>query len=427
MNMPMNMPKDMLGRGRVIPLAEARKLLAMHLPQSLVGGGYVSLHEALGRVTMGAVLSPEDLPPYPRSTMDGYAVLARDTFGATESLPSYLEVSGEVLMGEKPKKSPAKGECFRISTGGLLPESTNAVVMLEHTVKVDDSMIEVVHAVADGNNIIGVGEDVKKGEVILSAGHTLRPQDLGMLAGLGIDTVLVRQKVRVGIISTGDEIVPFTETPPPGKIRDMNAIHLAGLVEEAGAVVHHYGIVKDEEDQFRRTAATALEESDLVLFSGSSSVGTRDMGERVLDSLGDPGIIVHGVAIKPGKPVIIALSGNKPMFGLPGHPVSAAVAFEQFVRPTIQHLAGKTESNFPQTKQVKARLMRNLNSASGRRDFVRVQLTELVDEEGFAAVPVLGKSGALSTMVRAHGYIVLPESLQGLEHGDMVEVNLFTE
>ena len=420
-----NYPKDMLGRARGVSLTEAMELLRHHMPAEVVDEEMLPLENTLGRILSRDIRSSEDLPTHPRSTMDGYAVRARDTFGATESMPAYFGISGEVRMGEFPSQGPLPGSCYAIATGGLLPPGTDAVVMLEHTVTVDEQMIEVVKPVAPGAHTIGIGEDIAKGNCIFSAGHRLRPQELGLLAGLGIVSPHVYRRVRVGIISTGDELVDFHESPRPGKIRDMNLVHLAALVARNGAEANCYGIAVDEEEQLAAMAEKALQENDLVLFSGSSSVGSRDLGEQVIGKLGGPGIIFHGVAVKPGKPVIFALAGNKPVFGLPGHPVSAAVSFSLFVEPVLDNLAGQVDNGLPQRKTVAARLLRNINSSAGRTDFVRVRISRKSKETGFEAQPVLGTSGALSTMVKAHGYIVVGESEQGLKAGEMVEVILY--
>jgi len=418
-------PKDMLGRTGIVSLAEAQEILRSSLPSIVCGEEEVGLEDGLGRITSRDLYSPEDLPPHPRSTMDGYAVRAADTFGATESMPVYLEISGEVRMGECPVSGPSATTCFAIATGGLLPPGADAVLMLEHTIQIDERMIEATRAVAAGENVIAAGEDVKKGTLIVPGGRRLRPQDLGLLAGLGITSLFVRQKVRVGIISTGDEIVSFEESPPAGKIRDINSINLAALVREAGGEPTRYGIVTDDEARLKKVAETALLANDVVLLSGSSSVGTRDLGERVIEALGPPGIVIHGVTIKPGKPVIAAMAGNKPIFGLPGHPVSAAMTFDLFVRPTIKYLAGCEQTPLPEQRTMRARLMRNLNSTAGRRDFVRVEIRPSPDDALAEAHPVLGKSGALSTMVRAHGYIIINEQQQGLPEGEIVEVQLY--
>jgi len=414
----------MLGRTNIVSLAEALRLLRKHQPPCPGRVVSVPLEEALNRVCAKDILSPEDLPPYPRSTMDGYAVRARDTFGASEGLPAYLEISGEVQMGEYPETGPSPGTCHTIATGGILPPGTDGVVMLEHTVTVDGQMIEVVKPVAAGDNIINTGDDIRKDGVLLSQGQLLRPQELGLLAGLGIENVIVFGIVRVGIISTGDEIVSFNESPPPGKIRDMNAINLAALVRNANGRPHFHGITHDDEQDLTDMVSEALAANDLVLLSGSSSVGTRDLGERVIEKMGPPGILLHGVAIRPGKPVIIARAADRMIFGLPGHPVSAAVAFDLFVKPVLKQLSGLASDGLPEYRTVDASLMRNLNSTSGRTDFIRIRL-EKQDSGEIGAIPVLGKSGALSTMVKAQGYLIIEEHQQGLREGEMVEVRLF--
>lgn len=415
--------RDMLGRTDALPLAQARRILDEHLVMPERPVEILSLGEVLNRVLCNDVVSPEDLPSAPRSTMDGYAVRASETFGATEGLPAYLEVHGEVLMGEQPKRGPGSGACYRIATGGYLPPGTDAVVMLEHTVPVDQNMVEVTHPVAPGGNVIAAGEDVRQGQTLLQSGQRLRPQDLALLAGLGISRVAVYPKVRVGILSTGDEIVPCEENPPPGKIRDMNAVHLAALCQQAGALPSLYGIIRDQENELLEAVGQALDREDVFVLSGGSSVGVRDLAEAVLGSFGPPGLLVHGVMVKPGKPVIVAFGRGKPLLGLPGHPVSAAVAFDLLVRPVLVTLSGESRSTFPERRMVQARLMRNLNSAAGRRDFVRVELKG--SGTFWEAHPVLGKSGAVSTLVKAQGFIVIEELKQGLKEGETVEVYLY--
>ena len=424
MNPPINRNRDMLGRADTVSLEKARLLLQQHLPPCSARKITIALDEALGRIGAEDILSPENLPPYPRSTMDGYAVRAKDTFGASEKLPAYLEISGEVTMGEFPAKGPQPGSCYTIATGGILPPGTDSVVMLEHTVAIDDTMTEVTQPVATGVNVIDVGEDIKENEILLAAGHMIRPQEIGLLSGVGLNTIEVFRRVRVGIISTGDEIVSPDQQPPPGKIRDMNSVSIAAQVRSLNARPAFYGIATDDEESLANMVREAKAANDIVLLSGSSSVGVRDLGEEVIEKMGSPGILVHGVSIKPGKPVIIARAKKTMIFGLPGHPVSAAVAFELFVRPTILHISGITAHNLPQYRTIKARLMRNLNSASGRTDFVRVQVKIITGKEP-EAYPILGKSGALSTMVKAHGFIEIAEKLQGLKQGELVEVRLF--
>ncbi|MFC1826500.1 gephyrin-like molybdotransferase Glp [Thermodesulfobacteriota bacterium] len=416
--------RDMLGRTETVSLKEALQLLQEHLPPCPARKVTLTLEDALERICAGDIISPENLPPYPRSTMDGYAVRAKDTFGASEKLPAYLELSGEVLMGDFPVKGPPQGACYAIATGGILPPGADSVVMLEHTVAIDDSMIEVTQSVATGVNVINVGEDIGLDEILLSSGHLIRPQDVGLLSGVGLISIEVFRRVRVGIISTGDEIVTSSENPPPGKIRDMNSVSLAAQVRSLNARPNFYGIATDDEESLTNMVRAAKATNDIVLLSGSSSVGVRDLGEKVIEKLGNPGILVHGVTVKPGKPVIIARVDDTMIYGLPGHPVSAAVSFDLFVRPAISHLSGITDDGLPRHRTIKARLMRNLNSASGRTDFVRVRI-KIVEDKEPEAYPILGKSGAISTMVKAHGFIKIDEKLQGLKEGEIVEVKLF--
>ncbi len=445
---------DMLGRGGAAPLDEVfgvlSQLLAAH-PGPAVEE--VDAGEALGRVSAEALGAPEELPAHPRSVMDGYAVRAADTFGASANLPAYLTISGEVKMGEMPTGGPAPTECYRIATGGLLPPGCDAVVMLEHTVPAGDNLVEVVKPVAPGGNIIAQGDDVQRGETLLPAGHRLRPCDLGLLAGLGLRRLKVFTPPRVGIISTGDEIIPPEKTPPPGKIRDMNMAGLLAMVQNQGAIAVNYGIVGDREADFVDQMQRALAECDMVLFSGGTSVGVGDLGERVLGKLTTPGILIHGVAVKPGKPVIVAAHGHRPVFGLPGHPVSAAASFALLVRPLLASLGGLKPPVTATAEQDSATsigppkadhgdqavphdrlrlprpvataiLQRNLNSAAGRTDLVPVKL-QSTPEGILAAIPVLGKSSALSTLVRAQGWIIIDAHLQGLDSGSQVAVYNF--
>lgn len=417
----MNDTKDMLGRGGLLTVRQAQDLLSRQLTGRTTASERIPLGEAFDRVLAQAVLSPVDLPAEPRSTMDGFAVRAADTFGASQSSPCYLTISGEVKMGVPPQGAVAPGTCQKIPTGGLLPTGADAVVMLEDTVPVDDTMVEIVKGAGVGGNVIARGEDIAAGALALAAGTRLRPQDIGLLAGLGIAEVEVHRQVRVGILATGDEIVPCESLPRPGQIRDINSLALGGQVLRAGGIHRLYPIVTDQIEVFLPALRQAVTENDLVLFSGGSSVGVRDLGEQVIEALGPPGILVHGVALKPGKPVLIGMSGATPIFGLPGHPVSAMVCFDLFVAPTISQLAGLREPPLPPF--VLATLRRNLNSAAGRRDIVRVRLTK--DGERWLAEPVLGKSGSISTLSRAHGYFEIAENSQGIPENSTIKVFLY--
>jgi molybdopterin molybdotransferase len=393
---------------------EARELLGTHLK----GGCSVErvpLLEALGRRLAQDVTAADAVPGFDRSTVDGFAVRARDTFGASESLPAYLDVTGEVLMGREAAGHLGTGQAWRIPTGGMLPPGADAVVMVEYTEELDDRTIGVTRPVAPGDNMVRAGEDIVPGAKVLPAGHVLRPQDLGLLSAVGLTGVPVTAPVRVGIISTGDEVVEPHCRPAPGQVRDINSYALYGQAAAAGARPRLYGIVRDNFELLLARLRQALEECDLVLLSGGSSVGVRDVAAKVLDSLGSPGVLFHGISIKPGKPTVGAVVDGKPVFGLPGHPVSAMVVFELLVTPLLKY--GSYVDNqleFP----VRARLARNMRSAAGREDYIRVRLRREGAE--IVADPVLGKSGLISTMTRANGLAVIPAEKEGVEVGEYI-------
>jgi molybdopterin molybdotransferase len=389
--------------------------------QRRVAAETVFTHQALGRVTAAAIVAPENLPAWPRSSMDGYAVRASDTFGASESLPAYLEVVGEVPMGQAPNITLAAGQATVAYTGGLLAHGADAVVMVENTQTIDVTTIEVFHAVAPGENVVQVGEDVRRGETIVPAGVLLRPQDIGGLMALGITQVTVSQRPRVAIVSTGDEIVAPDCTPGPGQIRDINTYTIAALVEQAGGIPCPLGVVKDDYDAQQRAAADGLAQADMLVFSAGSSVSSRDLTVQVLNSLGRPGVLVHGLAHRPGKPTIVALIEDKPAFGLPGNPVSAMIVCRLLVRPTLYALAGCTQ--LPQPRTVRARLSKNVPSATGREDHVQVRLFRADSE--LQAEPVFGKSNLIYTLIRADGVVVVPLDKSGLYAGEEVPVQIY--
>ncbi len=404
----------------VVPPSEALATLLDRLEVS-VQGEVVPTAQALGRVTAEDVVSREDLPPYPRSTMDGYSVRARDTFGASESLPAYFDVVGEVPMGSQPLVSLSTGQAAVAYTGGMLAEGADAVVMVENTQGVGDGSIEILRPVAPGENVIQVGEDTKVGETVIPKGRLIRAQDVGVLFGLGITEVSVAQQPKVAIVSTGDELVPPDQSPTPGQVRDINSYSVASLVQDAGGIPIHFGLVPDDFEAQRQAAVEGLKQADVLVFSAGSSVSSRDMTARVLDDLGQPGVLVHGIAHKPGKPTIVALVNGIPAFGLPGNPVSAMVVFGILVRPVIQALMGRTES--PVTRGVHARLTKDIRSAAGREDHVQVKILE--SDDGLLADPVFGKSNLIRTLVEADGVVVVPLDDGGLYAGDEVFVRIY--
>ena len=381
----------------------------------------IPTRDALGRVLAKDIAAPSDLPSFPRSAMDGYAVRAEDTYGASEGLPAYLRVVGEIAMGGPAGIGLASGEAALIHTGGMLPKNADAVVMIENTRDIDASTIEVMRPVAKGENVIQVGEDVEKDETLLTSGSLIRPQDIGGLLALGITEVPVFQRLRVALISTGDELVPPEEEPRLGQVRNTNAYTLASLASRIGAVPLRLGIVKDNHEALRQAAIRGMREADIVVISAGSSMSTRDMTADVINSLGRPGVLVHGVSLKPGKPTILAAVDGKPFFGLPGNPGSAMITFEIFVTPCIYRLSGCRQS--PRRTELQARLTRNIPSATGREDHVVVKLEERGGE--LYAEPIFGKSNLLFPLIKADGIAQVPLDRSGLEAGEMVLVRVF--
>jgi molybdopterin molybdotransferase len=379
----------------------------------------IALADANGRILADDIQSDIDLPDFARSIMDGFAVKGSSTFGASEGNPAYLNVVGSVAMGESPDLTVGPGEAVRISTGGMLPSGTDSVVMVEHTEAIDDTTIEVYRSVAPGQNMIEVGEDIEMAETALAGGRRIRPQEAGMLAALGIRQVPVFKRPTIGIISTGDEIVPVHQRPGHGQIRDINTYTLMGLIRESGATAVTYGIVKDDYTDLKSVCSQALSQCDMILVSGGSSVGARDFTIDVITAMPESEILFHGVSISPGKPTILARVEDKALWGLPGHVVSAMVVFSQIVKPFIYRLSGLNDESEAKLR-LTARLSRNLASAQGRVDFVRVRL--IPEKDGLQAEPILGKSGLINTMVKADGLVAIGMNTEGLEKGTRVEV-----
>ena len=398
--------------------ATVAEALAAFRPARRTPVEVVASAEALGRVPAREVTAPTDLPGFARSTVDGYAVRAADTFGASEGLPSYLDVAGQVRMGEVPDVEVAPGGAVTIPTGGALPAGADAVVMVEQTQRTMPGTIEVVKPVAAGDGIVRADEDVTAGAGLVPAGRPLRSQDLGLLAGAGVTEVAVHARPRVAVLSTGDEVVPpSTGELAPGQVRDATASALAGLVTTAGGIAELRGIVPDDAGALGSAMRAAMAVSDLVVVSAGSSVGARDETAGVVEGLGEPGIVFHGLAVKPGKPTLLAECDGVPIVGLPGNPLSALVVFRLVGVPLVWQLAGCP--NPPAEPTTSARLGRPIASAAGRLDVVQVQVDDGVAE------PLVGASALLSLLTRAHGYVVVPEPETGLDAGSEVTVTLY--
>jgi molybdopterin molybdotransferase len=406
-------------------LQTRQEVLAHYDRFAPVGVEEVELAAAGGRVLAAPIQAPEDVPGFLRATMDGYAVRARDTFGASVGAPQYLEITGEVPMGVASSRAAGSGETLRVATGAMLPDGADAVVMIEYTAEHPDGTLEVRRAVAPGENVLAPGEDVGRGEALFPAGRRLRPQEIGLLAALGVDRIAVYQKPRVAIISSGDEIVPLEARPGPGQVRDSNAYLAAAQVADWGGLPLLRGIVPDDLSLLRKTLAAALDAADLILVSGGSSVGARDLTLTAIQDLPGAQVLVHGVALRPGKPTILAALGQtrpRPLLGLPGHPASAAVVMEVLGRPLLTRLAG-VAGPAPWGGSETATLSRNLAGASGREDYVRVRLRR--EGDILWADPVLGPSGLLSPLVKSDGLVMIPLGVEGLLRGARVRVRLF--
>jgi molybdopterin molybdotransferase len=381
----------------------------------------IATASALGRVLAQDLSAPEPLPPFPRSTVDGYAVHAADTFGASASLPAYLRLVGEVPMGAAASIHIQPGQAAIVHTGGMIPQGADAVVMIEDTQQMGTAEIEVLKPVAVGQNILAQGEDVQPGQVVLKAGSLLRPQEIGGLMALGLTTIAVVSKPRVGLISTGDEVIPPAEKPRPGQVRDVNSHALAALVQRGGGEPLLYGIIPDDPQSLYEAARRAQGECDLVVITAGSSVSARDMTAQVVERLGKPGVLVHGIAIRPGKPTILAIADELPVLGLPGNPVSALVVGRLFILPILQRLLGLRRPILH--PGVSATLSTNLASETGREDYVPVRLVQ--GDHGWQAEPVFGRSNLIFTLVRADGWIRIPPEATGLGDGEQVWVTLF--
>lgn len=415
--------KDMLGRENVVDAATALGLLMANLKDGSLNEVLVKIEEALGMVSARDIISTEDLPSFARSTVDGYAVRADNTFGATETMPVYLNLFQEVLMSQEADFMLPEDKASKIPTGGMLPENADAVVMFEHVQIIDKQIMEVMRPVAPGDNVIQVGEDVKRGDVVIRQGQRMRPQDIGACAGIGVTEMAAYKRPSVSIISTGDEIVEASAVPETGKVRDINSYVISGMVLESGGIPLKKGIFRDEYENLRKAIEAAMSDSDAIVISGGTSVGTKDMAARIINDIGPPGVLFHGVSLKPGKPMIGGVISGIPVFGLPGHPAAVSICFELFVRPVLHRLSGFKE-RWPQySRSVRARLSKNISSTPGREEHVRVMLEEREGE--FWAVPVLGKSGLITTLVRADGTIVVPLHTNGIEAGEVVDVRLF--
>ena len=377
---------------------------------------FVPISAAAGRILSEDIIAEEYVPDFNRSTVDGYAVRAADTFGCSDAIPAILSLQGEIRMGEDAGFALLRENCAYVPTGGALPEGADCAVMLEYTEDYGDGTIGILKPGAPGMNVIFRGDDVYPGKVVLQAGRVLTAQDIGALAAVGKTSVPVSRRLNVGIISTGDELVPPEQKPLPGQVRDVNTALLSALLTEQGAEVHSYGIIVDDEDLLRETVTRAVQECDAVLLSGGSSVGVKDASCRIIESLGE--LLLHGIALKPGKPTIMGRSGNKPLIGLPGHPVAAFVVARLFVVPLLDRLSGRERPLW----SVTAELSESVGANHGR---AQVNPCRLLRQDGrVLALPIRSKSGLITQLAGADGFFCIERDCEGLPKGAPVQVYL---
>jgi molybdopterin molybdotransferase len=406
---------------KVLAPEEALRLL---LTVSPVGTERIPSVKGRGRVLAEDLHSAVDLPHFHRAAMDGYAVRAKDTFGASQSLPAYLKLAGAVEMGKPATQPLGSGEAMRISTGGMMPPESDAVVMVEYTEEVPGPLVEIHRGVSPWQNVIQIGDDIKKGELVFPRGRRLRAHDLGALTGVGISSIPVYKRPKVALISTGDEIVDADAEPLPGQVRNINQHSLAGLIEEAGGELKDLGVVRDDRAELTDAIGAALEWGEVVLLSGGSSMGAKDIALETILSFPDAEFVFHGISIAPGKPTIFARACGKPILGLPGYPVSALVIFDLFAAPLIRRLGGENVDRLKRfTRSVRATMKTNVASQVGREDYVRVTLER--DGERLFATPLPSKSGAIFTLVKADGMVRIDMNQDGIEQGEEVDVILF--
>lgn len=381
---------------------------------------FVTLPEATGRILKYDITAKENVPDFRRSTVDGYAVYSRDVFGASESIQSILDLKGEILMGQKAEgEISISGQCYYVPTGGMIPNGADSVIMIEYTEKLDDTTILTSKATSPGENVIEIGEDIKKDEIVIKKGTRLRAYEIGVLASLGFYEVEVYKKPVIGIISTGDEVVHPSQPIKTGQIRDINTYLLNSLVEDKGCIPVRYGLIKDEYELLKMTLEKAVSECDIVLISGGSSVGKKDNTVKIIEDLEDGVLLVHGISVKPGKPTIIGKSKGKIIFGLPGHPLACAVIFQVMVKYYIEKITEHKEKVYP----IMCKFKLNYHKAKGREEYLPVTIEEKSEE--LIASPVFGKSGLITSFSKAYGFVRIERNEEGIKEGQIVKVYKF--
>lgn len=406
-------------------LDEARAKLLAEAEKNPPGKERIPFEESLGRILAEDLISEVNIPDFRKSSVDGYAVVSKDTQGVTDSIPVFLDVTEEVAMGHAPSGTVSPGQAVYVPTGGMLPDGTDAMVMVEYAEKFDENSIAVYDSVSPGRNVIQEGEDVRKGSVLMRKGAKVRPQEVGVMASAGISSVCVTAPWKISVISTGDELVDVEDDPTKGQTRDINTYSIAAAGRKYGFDIVSRRVLKDDRALIREAVEEAVKVSDVVLVSGGSSQGEKDFTAGIMDELAQPGVLTHGIALKPGKPTILAYDEKSAtvLAGLPGHPAAAMMVFELLIGWLYCQLTG-----MQQPRRVPAKISENVAAAGGKTTCLLVKLTEEQDDISgcmYRAQPLFGKSGLMTMLTEADGYTLIDTDDEGLKEDQIVQVVLF--
>ena len=402
----------------VMSVDEVKKILSNNFKNMKIKTEIVNILECEGRVLSEDIISEFNVPEFNRSTVDGYAIKSKESHGCSECMPTFLDIVGEVSMGKSVSGDIKSGQCMYVPTGGMIPNSSDSVIMIEHAEKLDEFTIAIHKPNSIGENVVYKGDDIKKDQVVLKKGKKLNSQDIGVLAALGINEIKVYSPIKFTVISTGDEIIDLDEQLEFGKIRDINGYAICSLIKKLGGIVVKKSIVKDDYNFLREEVQFGIDNSDIVLLSGGSSVGTRDFTHDVINSFNGQGVLVHGVALKPGKPTIIGECENKAVIGLPGHPVSAIIVFKIFIEYLVNEILEINENKY----LIDAIISQNLHSSPGKKTYQMISLKKVDDK--YYATPIFGKSSMITLLSKACGYVIIDENCEGLYKDEKVKVHL---
>ena len=403
---------------KVKTIDEMKKIINETFKALILEKETIAIGHGLGRVLSSDIVSTIDVPHFDRSVVDGYAVKLTDVQGASNAIPGFLRITGEVEMGKETICILKQGETLYVPTGGMVPAGTEAMIMIEYTEKLGEKDLAVYTNAGANENMMRIGDDIRNGELVFSRGHLLRPQDIGVLSALGYLHIEVYQPPRLSIISTGDEIIRPGETPKPGQVIDINTPALAAVAKRLGAEVISTAYASDDRQEIRSAVELGIKNGDMVILSGGSSMGEKDYTVEVINELGE--VLLHGLAVKPGKPTILGTVSQKPVIGLPGQPAAAIMVMMIVLQEFMCRYYGQDLFKYQTVSGV---LMENIHAAPGRRTFQTVSITK--SENGIEVRPSHGKSGMITLLSYSDGYLEITENEEGKNAGDQVEVTLF--